>query len=42
VTGTPAGTAAAWDGAYLAPGDTVVAQIQGLGRLETRIAAAAG
>jgi len=40
VTGTPAGTAAAWDGAYLAPGDTVVAQIQGLGRLETRIAAA--
>ncbi|MFF3573972.1 fumarylacetoacetate hydrolase family protein [Nocardia jiangxiensis] len=37
LTGTPAGTAAAWDGAYLSPGDTVVAEIRGVGRLETRI-----
>jgi 2-keto-4-pentenoate hydratase/2-oxohepta-3-ene-1,7-dioic acid hydratase in catechol pathway len=31
LTGTPDGTAAAW-GTYLSPGDTVVAEVQGLGR----------
>jgi 2-keto-4-pentenoate hydratase/2-oxohepta-3-ene-1,7-dioic acid hydratase in catechol pathway len=38
LTGTPAGTAAAWD-CYLSPGDTVVAEVRGVGRLETRIVA---
>lgn len=37
LTGTPAGTGNAW-GAYLSPGDVVVAEIHGLGRLETPIA----
>jgi 2-keto-4-pentenoate hydratase/2-oxohepta-3-ene-1,7-dioic acid hydratase in catechol pathway len=36
LTGTPAGTAAAW-GSYLSPGDVMVAEIRGLGRLETRV-----
>jgi len=36
LTGTPAGTAAAW-GSYLSPGDVMVAEICGLGRLETRV-----
>jgi 2,4-didehydro-3-deoxy-L-rhamnonate hydrolase len=36
LTGTPAGTAAAW-GSYLSPGDIMVAEIRGLGRLETRV-----
>jgi 2-keto-4-pentenoate hydratase/2-oxohepta-3-ene-1,7-dioic acid hydratase in catechol pathway len=38
LTGTPAGTGRAWGG-YLSPGDVVVAEIEGLGRLETRVAA---
>nr|WP_225953276.1 fumarylacetoacetate hydrolase family protein [Kibdelosporangium phytohabitans] len=37
LTGTPAGTAAA-HGHYLHPGDVVVAEITGIGRLENRIA----
>jgi 2-keto-4-pentenoate hydratase/2-oxohepta-3-ene-1,7-dioic acid hydratase in catechol pathway len=41
LTGTPAGTAAAW-GSYLAPGDVVVAEVHGVGRLETRVAPATG
>jgi 2-keto-4-pentenoate hydratase/2-oxohepta-3-ene-1,7-dioic acid hydratase in catechol pathway len=36
LTGTPAGTGNAW-GSYLSPGDVVVAEIGGIGRLETRI-----
>jgi 2-keto-4-pentenoate hydratase/2-oxohepta-3-ene-1,7-dioic acid hydratase in catechol pathway len=40
LTGTPAGTGAAWD-SYLSPGDVVVAEVQGLGRLETRVMDAA-
>ncbi|MDX6356915.1 MAG: hypothetical protein QOF98_3818 [Streptomyces sp.] len=40
LTGTPAGTGNAWD-LYLSPDDVVVAEVEGLGRLETRIAAAA-
>ncbi|MFF3573953.1 fumarylacetoacetate hydrolase family protein [Nocardia jiangxiensis] len=39
LTGTPAGTGAAWK-SFLAPGDTVVAEIGGVGQLETRIVAA--
>src|SRR5882757_5352671 len=39
LTGTPAGTGNAWD-LYLSPDDVVVAEVEGLGRLETRIAAA--
>ncbi|MGW0330220.1 fumarylacetoacetate hydrolase family protein [Nocardia sp. NPDC003183] len=38
LTGTPAGTAAAHQGAYLADGDVVVATIEGLGTLENVIA----
>jgi 2-keto-4-pentenoate hydratase/2-oxohepta-3-ene-1,7-dioic acid hydratase in catechol pathway len=41
LTGTPAGTGSAWD-TYLSPGDVVVAEIQGLGRLATPIVAATG
>lgn len=40
LTGTPAGTGNAWN-VYLSPDDVMVAEIQGLGRLETRVAAAA-
>lgn len=40
ITGTPAGTARAW-GSYLAPGDVVVAEVEGIGRLETRVEAPA-
>lgn len=36
ITGTPAGTGNAW-GTYLSPGDVVVAEVDGLGRLENRI-----
>lgn len=36
-TGTPAGTAAAHNGAYLEPGDLIVAEIEGVGQLETTI-----
>ena len=36
LTGTPAGTGNAW-GSYLSPGDVVVAEIHGLGRLETPV-----
>lgn len=36
LTGTPAGTGAAWQ-SYLTPGDIMVAEIRGLGRLETRV-----
>lgn len=36
LTGTPAGTGRAWD-TFLSPGDVMVAEIQGLGRLETRV-----
>jgi 2-keto-4-pentenoate hydratase/2-oxohepta-3-ene-1,7-dioic acid hydratase in catechol pathway len=39
LTGTPAGTGSAW-GAFLTPGDVVVAEVEGLGRLETRVAPA--
>jgi 2-keto-4-pentenoate hydratase/2-oxohepta-3-ene-1,7-dioic acid hydratase in catechol pathway len=38
LTGTPAGTAAAHGHRYLTPGDHVVAEIEGLGQLTTRIA----
>jgi 2-keto-4-pentenoate hydratase/2-oxohepta-3-ene-1,7-dioic acid hydratase in catechol pathway len=38
LTGTPAGTGRAW-GAFLAPDDVMVAEVEGLGRLETRVAA---
>ncbi|WP_052424974.1 fumarylacetoacetate hydrolase family protein [Streptomyces fulvoviolaceus] len=37
LTGTPAGTAGAHGGLYLEPGDVVVAEIDGIGRLENRI-----
>jgi 2-keto-4-pentenoate hydratase/2-oxohepta-3-ene-1,7-dioic acid hydratase in catechol pathway len=37
LSGTPAGTAAAHQGRYLSPGDNVVVEIDGVGRLETRI-----
>jgi 2-keto-4-pentenoate hydratase/2-oxohepta-3-ene-1,7-dioic acid hydratase in catechol pathway len=40
LTGTPAGTGRAWN-SYLSPDDVVVAEVQGLGRLETRVAAPA-
>lgn len=40
LTGTPAGTARAW-GTYLAPGDVMVAEVEGVGRLETRVEASA-
>jgi 2-keto-4-pentenoate hydratase/2-oxohepta-3-ene-1,7-dioic acid hydratase in catechol pathway len=40
LTGTPAGTAAA-HGGYLQPGDLMAAEIDGLGRLENPVAAAA-
>jgi 2-keto-4-pentenoate hydratase/2-oxohepta-3-ene-1,7-dioic acid hydratase in catechol pathway len=36
LTGTPAGTGNA-SGTYLSPGDVVVAEIDGVGRLETHI-----
>jgi 2-keto-4-pentenoate hydratase/2-oxohepta-3-ene-1,7-dioic acid hydratase in catechol pathway len=36
LTGTPAGTGQAW-ATYLSPGDVMVAEVQGLGRLETRV-----
>jgi 2-keto-4-pentenoate hydratase/2-oxohepta-3-ene-1,7-dioic acid hydratase in catechol pathway len=36
LTGTPAGTGRSW-GIYLSPDDVVVAEIEGLGRLETRV-----
>jgi 2,4-diketo-3-deoxy-L-fuconate hydrolase len=36
LTGTPAGTGAAW-GSYLSPGDVMVAEIECLGRLETEV-----
>jgi 2-keto-4-pentenoate hydratase/2-oxohepta-3-ene-1,7-dioic acid hydratase in catechol pathway len=38
LTGTPAGTGRAW-ATYLSPGDVMVAEVQGLGRLETRVQA---
>ncbi|WP_166459685.1 fumarylacetoacetate hydrolase family protein [Amycolatopsis pithecellobii] len=38
LTGTPAGTAAAHNDAYLVPGDVVVAYVEGLGSLQTTIA----
>jgi 2,4-didehydro-3-deoxy-L-rhamnonate hydrolase len=40
LTGTPAGTGAAW-GSYLSPGDVMVAEIECLGRLETQVRAIA-
>ena len=40
LTGTPAGTGAAW-GSYLSPGDVMVAEIECLGRLETEVRAIA-
>lgn len=40
ITGTPAGTGISWD-SYLSPGDLVVAEVHGLGRLETRVTAPA-
>jgi 2-keto-4-pentenoate hydratase/2-oxohepta-3-ene-1,7-dioic acid hydratase in catechol pathway len=40
LTGTPAGTGAAW-GSYLSPGDVMVAEIEHLGRLETEVLAIA-
>ncbi|MFF3494749.1 fumarylacetoacetate hydrolase family protein [Streptomyces sp. NPDC002795] len=39
LSGTPAGTAAAHQNRYLVPGDLVVAEVEGVGRLETRISA---
>lgn len=41
LTGTPAGTGRAW-GTYLSPGDVMVAEVQGLGRLETRVQSSNG
>jgi 2-keto-4-pentenoate hydratase/2-oxohepta-3-ene-1,7-dioic acid hydratase in catechol pathway len=41
LTGTPAGTGRAW-AKYLSPGDVMVAEVQGLGRLETRVQAEKG
>jgi 2-keto-4-pentenoate hydratase/2-oxohepta-3-ene-1,7-dioic acid hydratase in catechol pathway len=41
LTGTPAGTGRVWS-TYLSPGDVVVAEVQGLGRLENRVQAASG
>ena len=40
LTGTPAGTGRGW-GTYLSPGDVMVAEIEYLGRLETRVRASA-
>lgn len=40
LTGTPAGTGRGW-GRYLSPGDVMVAEIESLGRLETRVRAGA-
>ncbi|AUA12427.1 FAA hydrolase family protein [Streptomyces sp. SID8382] len=37
LSGTPAGTAAAHQGRYLEPGDEVVVEVVGVGRLETRV-----
>jgi 2-keto-4-pentenoate hydratase/2-oxohepta-3-ene-1,7-dioic acid hydratase in catechol pathway len=39
LTGTPAGTAAAHHDAYLVPGDVIVAHVEGLGSLQTTVAA---
>jgi 2,4-didehydro-3-deoxy-L-rhamnonate hydrolase len=39
LTGTPAGTGRAWS-TYLSPDDVLVAEVEGLGRLETRVVAA--
>jgi 2-keto-4-pentenoate hydratase/2-oxohepta-3-ene-1,7-dioic acid hydratase in catechol pathway len=41
LTGTPAGTGRTW-AKYLSPGDVMVAEVQGLGRLETRVQAEKG
>ncbi|HWG25574.1 fumarylacetoacetate hydrolase family protein [Actinospica sp.] len=41
LTGTPAGTGRSW-GRYLSPDDVMVAEVEGLGRLETRVATEAG
>jgi 2,4-didehydro-3-deoxy-L-rhamnonate hydrolase len=41
LTGTPAGTGRAW-ASYLSPGDVMVAEVRGLGRLETRVRAGSG
>ncbi|HEY1704534.1 MAG TPA: fumarylacetoacetate hydrolase family protein [Trebonia sp.] len=38
LTGTPAGTGRTW-AKFLSPGDVMVAEVQGLGRLETRVTA---